>query len=85
MKTKRYPKPGKPVVHPPLVDITTGKCYATFTDAAKDIHGDRTSVMRVCEGMQGHNKGHIFRYMTESELRMAYDRQKAKESIKSFE
>lgn len=69
MKTKRYPKPGKPVTHPPIIDIGTGRVYATYTEAANDIHGDRTSVMRVCEGLQGHNKGHLFRYLKKEELK----------------
>ena len=69
MKPKRYPKPGKPVTHPPIIDINTGKIYRTYTEAANDIHGDRTSVMRVCEGMQNHNKKHVFRYITKDDIK----------------
>ena len=65
--TKR--RRGKPVVHPPVLDIDTGKIYETFTEAANDIHGDRTSVMRVCEGTQTHNKKHRFRYISEEEIK----------------
>lgn len=71
-------KRGKPVVHPPLINIETGKVYETFTEAANDIHGDRTSVMRVCEGTQTHNKKHHFRYLTESEMKMLYNRKMKK-------
>ena len=56
-------KRGKPVVHPPVIDIDTGKVYATYTEAADDINGDRTSIMRVCMGRQRHNKKHRFRYL----------------------
>ena len=61
LTTKR--KRGKPVVHPRIIDINTGKVYTTFTEAAEDIHGDRSSIRRVCEGIQSHCNGHIFRYV----------------------
>lgn len=64
--TKR--KRGKPVVHPRIIDIITGKVYATFTEAAEDICGDRSSIRRVCDGIQSHCNGHIFRYVDESEF-----------------
>lgn len=64
--TKR--KRGKPVVHPRIIDINTGKVYDTFTEAAEDICGDRSSIRRVCDGIQSHCNGHIFRYVDESEF-----------------
>ena len=60
MEKKR--KRGKPVTHPKVRNVTTGKLYDTFTEAAIDIRGDRTCVMRVCEGTQRHHKKNIFRY-----------------------
>lgn len=64
--TKR--KRGKPVTHPLIIDVDTKKVYATYTEAANDIHGDRTSVMRVCMGRQRHNNKHRFRYLRKDEL-----------------
>lgn len=64
--TKR--KRGKPVVHPRIIDINTGIVYDTFTEAAEDICGDRSSIRRVCDGIQSHCNGHIFRYVDESEF-----------------
>lgn len=60
-------KRGKPVKHPKIVDLSTGIVYNTYTDAAKDIGGSRYGVMRCCEGLQSHHKGHIFIYMIEKE------------------
>lgn len=64
--TKR--KRGKPVVHPRIIDINTGIVYDTFTEAAEDIRGDRSSIRRVCDGIQSHCNGHIFRYVDENEF-----------------
>lgn len=61
-------KRGKPVVHPRIIDINTGIVYSTFTEAAEDIHGDRSSIRRVCDGIQSHCNGHIFRYVDEGEF-----------------
>ena len=66
LTTKR--KRGKPVVHPRIIDINTGIVYGTFTEAAEDIHGDRSSIRRVCDGIKSHCNGHIFRYVDENEF-----------------
>ena len=66
-KIKR--KRGKPVTHPPILNIDTGQLFRTYTEAAESICGDRTSVMRVCEKVQSHHKGYHFRYFTEEDCR----------------
>lgn len=64
-KIKR--KRGKPIVHPPVLDVETQDIYESFTEAAEAINGDRNSVRRVCEGIQSHCNGHVFRYLTTNE------------------
>ena len=59
----KYPKRGKPVIHPPILDITTDKVYKTFSEAAEDCKVDRNSVRRVCLGIQKHAGGHVFIFM----------------------
>lgn len=61
-------KRGKPVVHPPVLNIETGKVYRTFKEAAEDICGDRSSVRRVCEGIQEHCHGYHFRFVSEEDI-----------------
>lgn len=59
-------KRGKPVKHPKIVDLTTGLLYDTYTKAAEDVGGSRYGVMRCCEGLQSHHKGHMFIYFVET-------------------
>ena len=65
MSDKR--KPGKPPVHPPVLNIETGIIFSTYTEAAKAINGDRTSVRRVAYGAQSHHKGYHFIFEEETE------------------
>ena len=60
-------KRGKPVTHPKVCDLNTQKVYNTYTEAAYDIGGTRFGVMRCCEGLQRHHKGHVLIYYVETE------------------
>lgn len=62
MKKKR----GKPIRHPKILDLTTQTIYNTYTEAANAVGGSRYGVMRCCEGLQTHHKGHIFVYYVEN-------------------
>lgn len=53
MKRKR----GKPVTHPLIIHVESGKVYKEYTQAAKDIGGSRHGVRRCCEGTQRHHHG----------------------------
>lgn len=53
MKRKR----GKPVTHPPIVHVESGKVYKEYTQAAEAIGGSRHGVRRCCEGTQRHHHG----------------------------
>ena len=61
-------KRGKPVVHPPVLNPKNGKIFLTYTEAAEDCGGDRSAVMRVCEGLSRHHKGVVFRYATADDV-----------------
>lgn len=58
-------KRGKPVTHPKVLDIDTGKVYDTFTEAAKDVNGNRGGIRKCCDNMQEHHHGHHYRYLEE--------------------
>lgn len=60
-------KPGKPVVHPPVLVVETGEIFKTYKEAAAAIGGDRSSIMRCCEGVQRHHKGFHFAWYIEGE------------------
>ena len=62
-------KRGKPVVHPPILNPNNGKIFLTFTEAARDCDGDRSAVMRVCEGVARKHKGVVFRYATAEDVK----------------
>ena len=53
-------KPGKPLQHPPVLNVETGDIFETYTEAAKSINGDRTNVRRVARGTQSQHKGYHF-------------------------
>lgn len=53
-------KPGKPLQHPPVLNVETGDIFETYTEAAKSINGDRTNVRRVALGTQSQHKGYHF-------------------------
>lgn len=61
MKHKR----GKPVIHPKVKNVNTGKTYDTYTEAAADIGGDRSAVMRCCYKMQHTHKNCKFIFVEE--------------------
>lgn len=64
---KRYLKPGKPLAHPPIKIVETGDIFATYTEAANSIGGDRTNIKRVAMGVQAHHKGFHFIFIQEDE------------------
>lgn len=53
MKRKR----GKPVTHPKVLHVESGKVYKEYTQAAEAIGGSRHGVRRCCEGTQKHHHG----------------------------
>lgn len=55
-------KRGRPVTHPKIENVTTGKVYSTYTEAAQAIDGSRFGVMRTCWRMQKHHHGYVFRF-----------------------
>ena len=57
-------KPGRPVNHDPVILIETGEIFLTFTEAAKAVNGDRSSVRRVAQGTQSHHKHYHFIFKT---------------------
>lgn len=56
-------KRGKPVTHPPILCVETGKVYDTYTEAAKDIGGSRFGVMKTLNWGQRHTHGFHFKYI----------------------
>lgn len=56
-------KPGKPVVHPKIINPETGMIFITYTEAAIACGGSRFGVMRTCRKLQQHHKGIKFRYI----------------------
>lgn len=58
-------RPGRPVTHPPVQNLEKGLIFKTYTDAAKDVGGDRHGVRRVAEGTQSHHHGYHFKYTKE--------------------
>lgn len=62
---KVYEKRGKPVDHPLVWNVTTGKIYKTFQEAAADVGGNRTCVSRCCNGLQSFHRGCIFKFWEE--------------------
>lgn len=64
----KYPKRGRPVVHPPVVNEKTGKIFTTYTEAAVAVNGDRSCVRRVCEGLLRKHKGCTFRFARKEEI-----------------
>lgn len=57
MKPLAKRKRGKPVTHPPIVHVESGKVYKEYTQAAEAIGGSRHGVRRCCEGTQRHHHG----------------------------
>ena len=60
-------KRGKPIKHPKILDLTTQTIYNTYTEAANAVGGSRFGVMRCCEGLQEHHRGHIFVFYYKTE------------------
>ena len=60
-------RPGKPPVHPKVMNLETGDIFDTFTGAADSIGGDRKNVARVCYGIQSHHKGYHFIFLPKDE------------------
>ena len=59
---------GKPVVHPPVLCIDTGKVFKTYTEAAEAVGGSRYGVRKCCNGdLKSHHKYH-FKHFTEKEV-----------------
>lgn len=50
-------KRGKPVTHPKVLHVESGKVYKEYTQAAEEIGGSRHGVRRCCEGTQKHHHG----------------------------
>lgn len=65
----KYPKRGRPVVHPPIVNEKTGEIFTTYTEAAVACNGDRSCVRRVCEGLLRKHKGCTFRFARLDEIK----------------
>ena len=59
-------KKGKPVIHPKIIDLDTGKIFDTFTEAGESVNGNRGGVRKCCDNMQEHHKGHHFKYLLEN-------------------
>lgn len=57
MKTLEKRKRGKPVTHPKVLHVESGKVYKEYTQAAEAIGGSRHGVRRCCEGTQKHHHG----------------------------
>lgn len=60
---KKRDRPGKPVVHPKVVNTDTGEIFDTYTEAAKSVDGQRQGVKRCCEMTQSHHKGQHFQFI----------------------
>lgn len=65
METKR--RRGKPVIHPPIEHLETGRVFKEYTEAAESIGGSRHGVRRCCEGTQKHHHGQHFEWIMEGE------------------
>lgn len=48
---------GRPITHPPVRNLKTGKVYSTYTEAALDVGGNRYGVMRAAYGYQRTHMG----------------------------
>lgn len=53
-------KPGKPVTHPPVLHVESGKIFKTYKEAAEFIKGSPNNVYHVAVGMQKHHKHQHF-------------------------
>lgn len=62
---KKYEHPGRPVNHPPVMVVETGKIYETYTETAKAVNGDRWGVYRCATGLQKQHKGLHFEFVKE--------------------
>lgn len=58
-------KRGKPVTHPKVRNVNTGKTYPTFKEAAEDIGGCRVCIHRCCNGIQYTHHGYRFIFVEE--------------------
>lgn len=60
---KKYEKCGKPVTHPPIKHVETGKVYKTYLEAAEAIGGNRWGVRLTALGIQSSHFGQHFKFV----------------------
>jgi hypothetical protein len=65
MSTNKRKRPGKPVNHPPIINLDTGEVFETYTEAGRSVGGSRFGVMKCCTGLQNHHYGYKFRFIKE--------------------
>lgn len=65
MSTSKHKRPGKPVNHPPIINLDTGEVFETYTEAGQSVGGSRFGVMKCCTGLQSNHYGYKFRFVKE--------------------
>lgn len=60
-------KPGKPITHQKIKNVTTGDIFETFTEAADAIGGCRVGVYRCCNHIQRHHHKNQFIFLEEDQ------------------
>jgi hypothetical protein len=56
-------KRGRPVTHPRIQHIESGKIFSTYKEAGESVGGSRYGVKRCCEGTYRHHKNNHFKWV----------------------